>query len=598
MKGESMNADPGLSGVRGRRLGLWGGLAITGALLAGCAQPVSSPAATRPKALVYGAVSSPVFDALRSTLDVTMGDATADASAFDLVVLDGDNFTGQQIAHDGFISRAIHSGVWVLGVDMAEDDKKEGVMAQTACATPNASRYYMVQQSRRKDASLVYTFVDPGNAPNNAEQDAQRIASLANTGVVGDPDDPTAPLPTGLLNLTCRVVTPGNPTFLLPANKNPVFPRNAQQQASWTVTHSLRLFLDNGNNPQGDFQHLLVTTWGNANPGVPISNTRDDCNGDGRTDECETAWIQTRFDTSTQVPDGSGLRLLEAVPQNVNNQTTITTGSTFSIGFSEDSGPSASYSYSSSSTKTITDWQALNNSSADLASWTYASDAPLYNGLVTSGYDGSMWYYYGGGVAPSGFNTLSSSNFQYVTAAHYTTSTLKTGVVRISGEDKGYYNDTWVVRGDHDDNPSGNNWYCVWFLCGSDPNQPGTSDQEWNQHYSVYINDQPWALDVNMAAVIPVQPQSLKFKDSPVPAGQSTVATLALQSPTFVDLKVNVGSTTPGIAPDKTNYTIPAGSDHFDFPINTTSACRNEPATITVSSIYFAAGQNGVLSCQ
>lgn len=556
------------------------------ALLASCGGWTGTPRSPRPHALVYGAVSSPVFDALRSRLDLTPGDATSDPGAASVVILDGDNFTGAQIAQDPFITRAVHSGAWVIGVDMAEDDKKAGMQQVIGAATPHASGVYMVRQSRRQDHSLVYTIVDLPTESRSAEQSAQQIAALLHSPVLSDPDDPSGPVPPRLINVTYRLVRTLD--FGLPGNKNPVFPGRPQQQAAWTVTHSVRLFLDAGTNPQGDFQHVLLTTWGSANPGAPVSNTKDACSDFN--DQCELAWIQTRFDTAASFVAASGLTLLQSSPANVNNEETVTTGSTFTVGYSQDSGVNASYSYSDTTTKTITDWQALNRSTSNAANWTFASNHP-YNGLVSSGYDDSMWFYYFDGVAPASANTLSTTNFQYATQAHWTNEQVSRDVLTISGTDNAYHNDTWTVRDNNDDDPKGNNPHCVWYICEDDPAKGAYGlAQHWFQN-----NDaQPWSLDIDMSAVIPVRTQSLTFSPNPVVAGQPTTATLALASMTPVDAVIRVRSDKSGIAPEHDTYLIPAGQDSLTFTVHTgPQGCQPQSATLTA---FYAEDQNAVLS--
>ena len=558
-------------------------------LLAGCntSTPTPTPGpAVLPKVLVYGAVNSPVYDALTSKMAFTPHDGSQKLENFDLVMVDGDSFTGQQIAQDQFIANAIHRGVWVVGLDMAEDDKQVGLKGIIGASTPRDSRFYMVRQSRRQDKSLVYTIVDPPVAPQTADQDGQQIVSLVKSRVLSDPDDPTSTVPARLLNVTFRLVRPLD--FLLPGNKNPVFGGKPQQQASWTVTHSVKVFLDASNNPQGNFQHVLLTTFGSSNPGAPVSNTKDACSDND--DQCELAWIQTRFDAQARFPNDSGLTLVQTSPTNTNNSQTVTTGTSFNIGYNQAQGAFGSFSYSNSTTKTITDWKALNYSNSSTSSGVFASNHP-YDGLVSSGYEDSMWFYYFGGVAPQTPNNLSWSNFQYQTQAYWTNTQVSTNTLTIGGTDSAYHNDTWTVRNNNDDNPSGNNPWCVWYNCGNDPAKGAYG---LTQHWFQNSNSQPWTLNIDMSTVIPVRTKSLTFSPNPVVAGQPTTATLTLAAKTPLDAQVLISSDKPGITPENNTYTIPAGQDSISFTVSTgAQGCQPQSATI---SAYYAEGQNGVLS--
>ncbi len=548
--------------------------------------PPPGPTPSGLKALIYGTASSPVLEALRPKVGMTTGDANQDPSKFDMVIVDGDSFTGAQIKEDKFIQRAIQSGEWVAGLDMAEDDKQVGLKGIMGASTPSSSRFYMVRQSRRQDKSLVYTIVDAMVGPQTADQAAQQIVNLVKSRVLSDPDDPSGPIPPRLLNVTFRLVRPLD--FQLPGNKDPVFGGKPLQQASWTVTHSVRVFLDASNNPQGNFQHVLLTTWGSGNPGAPVSNTKDSCND--YDDQCELAWIQTRFDTTAQFPNGSGLILTDTSPANVNNSQTVTTGTSFNVGYNQAQGAFGSFTYSNSTTKTITAWQALNYSNSSTASGVFASNNP-YNGLVSSDYENSMWFYYFDGVAPQTPNALSQTNFQYSTQAHWTNAQVSKDVLTISGNDNAYYNDTWTVRDNNDDNPSGNNFHCVWYNCGDDPAKGAYG---LAQHWFQYNNSQPWTLDIDMSTVIPVRTKSLTFSPNPVVAGQPTTATLTLAAKTPLDAQVLISSDKPGITPENNTYTIPEGQDSISFTVNTgAQGCQPQSATI---SAFYAEGQNGVLS--
>jgi hypothetical protein len=564
---------------------------LVAVLLSGCnlnpgpTPPPPSPV-VGPKALIYGAVSSPVYNALSSKMTFTPNDGSQKPEDYDLMMVDGDSFNGQQIKEDKLIQRAIHSGGWVVGLDMAEDDKQVGLKEIIGASTPKDSRFYMIRQSHRLDKSLVYTIVDPAVAPQTTDQVAQQIVTLVKNHVLSEPDDPSVPPPARLLNVTYRLVRPLD--FQLPANKNPVFGGKPLQQASWAVTHSVRVFLDANNNPQGNFQHVLLSTWGTGNPGTPISNTKDACSDND--DQCELAWIQTRFDTTAQFPDGSGLILTDTSPANVNNSETVTTGTNFNIGYNQMQGAFGSFTYSNSTTKTITDWKALNKSTSNAATWVFGSNHP-YDGLVSSGYEDSMWFYYWGGVAPQTPNTLSLTSFQYSTQAHWTNAQVSKDVLTISGSDNAFYNDTWTVRDNKDDNPSGNNFYCVWYNCGD---VPAKGAYGLAQHWFQYNNSQPWTLNIDMSTVIPVRTKSLTFSPNPVVAGQPTTATLTLVAKTPLDAQVLISSDKPGIAPENNTYTIPAGQDSIGFTVNTgAQGCQPQSATITA---YYAEGQNSVLS--
>jgi hypothetical protein len=348
--------------------------------------------------------------------------------------------------------------------------------------------------------------------------------------------------------------------------------------------------LDASNDPQGNYQHVLVETDGLANPNGPVVDTINNCSAD--LDQCELAWIQTRFDTEQAItPDGGGgLVLLTTSPQTANNTETVTTGSSFNIGYNQAEGVFGSYTYSNSVTRTISDWIAVNESNNAGAQWVYASQnqggGPTYNGLITEGYDPSAWDFYVDGVAPRTPNNLSVADLEYTMQSYWTNNQVSEDWISIGGTDSAWYTDAWVIQSVLDQDPV-DAPHCI-DTCNVIQHMArfNASGEDGT------IN--PWSLQVNLATVIPVPTKSLTLNPNPVVAGQPTTATLTLASATPLPAVLLISSDKAGIAPEHDTYTIPAGQDSLNFVVNTgAQGCEPQSATI---SAYYAEGQNAVLS--
>lgn len=146
-----------------RSSSVWSCLALL-AFLSGCAQngnlPPGAPKAlppSAPKALLLGAAESPIQEAFQEQVRVIPYDGSQDPSDFDLLIVDGDAFTAQQLRDEELIHRALRSGVWVLGLDVEEDDKQDGLGYLLEAATGDTSAAYLIRMSR-----------DAGGHPSNS----------------------------------------------------------------------------------------------------------------------------------------------------------------------------------------------------------------------------------------------------------------------------------------------------------------------------------------------------------------------------------------------------------------------------------------------
>jgi hypothetical protein len=483
------------------------------AVLAGCAQDTApstpDPPADAPTALVYGMATSPIYDALKSRVRMTVSNGSQKATDFDLVILDGDGFTGGQLSSDELIREAVHSGVWVLGLDVVEEDKN-GLGEMLHASSQGNMGAYLVRRAENAEGRPGSRLIDFVKPDRQAEDVAQSVVEYITEQAV-------APQQAGIppRALTYLVHHTSDYSGLMPKVTSPAFqpgrcgdpyywPCPSSQTATWVVDHYITVLLDAGTSPFGDFQHVVVETAGRANPGRLAINYIDSC---GPAYICEIAWIQTRFDASHTISAGSTpdktLTLEQTKPTTTNNVETVTTSSSFNVNFSKDQGVSGSYTYSKTDTKTITDWE-VNDVSNNAAQWQYASNT-VYDGMNTDSYDSGAWsnFYW----HPKTPNNLSVQNLEYNVKSTWNNNTVSSDTINIGGTDSAWYTDIFWVDGVY---PPPDNWsqcsayscYCTGYFQNVCTNRA---------YMARHNNAQTWNIAVNLAAVVPVPTKSLTF---------------------------------------------------------------------------------------
>lgn len=153
-------------------------------------------------------------------------------------------------------------------------------------------------------------------------------------------------------------------------------------------------------------------------------------NGMSNTSDTNYGWVLGSICPTITQP--STLYWYQSSPANTNDVTSVTTGSSVTVGFNASNtggGGNASYTYSNSSTQNITDWYITQMTAS---SWIYAQNTP-YDGNTTSGStvaDCINWY--SGLVDTSSFPTISKSSLQFAVDAVWKTNSVLTSTQTIS----------------------------------------------------------------------------------------------------------------------------------------------------------------------
>lgn len=396
-------------------------------ILAGCSQPTKPPPKDAIKSLVYGPVESAFLEPLKGSLSQVRYDGSQKLEDFDLVILDGDHHTPAALQDDALVQEALRTGKWVLALDMTAEHKREGLGQVLLAATDGTSPAYAAhldQDARGRPEVRVVEYpspVEPVKALRPAAARSGLGGGLENELVGGVPVDPfyaVSPAPQSIdssaaaafadvlldrlttpAQLKVQALPPNIPGDLIYASfyySTPVSwtvsgggrGATGSQHPNFTANYTFTVFLNNRDNPQGDFQFVLLEADVTASPKTTTEDyvaARQHSSTNWSVDWDEWGWFQTFWTVGiTPAPFANAddrLVTHSTSPDNQNHATTSTTAVNFSIGYNEAQGGNATFGYSTSTTRTITDWQVTNQSADNVASWYYRTQYPLDNDL-------------------------------------------------------------------------------------------------------------------------------------------------------------------------------------------------------------------------
>jgi hypothetical protein len=398
-----------------------------------------------------------------------------------------------------------------------------------------------------------------------------------------------------------RVTQPWN--IVLPRKNNFGHAGLPVQTASWTQSYHIRLYLENDSaNPAGKSQWVVIEQQGQANPGALAINytdctTQQPSNCDDTRNSYEIAWPQTLFTPQASI-SGNLFGQVSTSPPNQNKASSVTTTSTFNIGVSQVQGSFATYTYSTSSTRTISEWKVSNDSNPaatnPTASWRFGSEDP-YDGFNTN--TGSGLIESGGRYFPPSLdlslfqpgasdgtvkqpNDLSKGNFAYATSSVWQLKGPKpsTATVFIGGVDTAWYVDAYTqIKDTYDSNG-------------------GFISEAVYGHVERYSNQHPWGLDVNLGTVVPVPLKQGGFgiqqADGTIvnemTAGQTVDGVVTLAEPANADaiIYLNVLTNDYGVTIPTASTTIPKGQTTGTFQIQSAGLCLASNGAARLTAFY------------
>ncbi len=239
-------------------------------------------------------MESAYLEPFAKTMNMTIYDGSQKLEDFDILIFDGDAHDLASLEEDGVVHQALRGDKWVLGVDLAEAHKRDGLgdlLNAYSCGDSSAYAVHVTQDRNGRQA--VYVIQDKGQITDEAEvmgnpgaQDApperpvvtpERCgASTAEpasrftpatsaafaeilTGTLTDglePLDDSITPPADLIYTTYYFTDTKSFTDKCSLGGKCSTPQTAVLQANYAFT----IYLSNANNAQGDFQYVLGQT--------------------------------------------------------------------------------------------------------------------------------------------------------------------------------------------------------------------------------------------------------------------------------------------------------------------------------------------------
>ena len=527
-------------------------------LLAACGGDGSEEG--RFSAALYGPVSSPAFDALRSLL--TVGDPVASAQ---VLVIDGDAHSPGALANDAVVQQHLRDGKWVLLLDLSKDHNDRDLVP--LAHSSGAGHSHMAVLRRRSDAFGrpaidLYDFPRAGSAAPTAGQLRELPRSVAEFLRKTPASAPAGfTPPAGLIYVTFNFTQPTD-SYLFTATKGGTDRTNGTQNTSVNRNFVYSLFLDNQNTPTGDFQQLLVHDTVQStplNPALGTSALMITKTGSSFV-TCDIGWFQVGVDHSVTAANAGSFTPQDNSPQNTNEQAQVTTGVSFGINFSNPlSSGGGTATYSESVTYNVTQWNVVNPTTG---SWSWQNQDPWKDGNTD-------WDSYGFGGGVKGFgefrvpNTLAAGLLVADTKMLYETAAVLSSV-------ETFHHTTTVT------------YLNVWAAA------LGPIE---HQYVELPLTSS-W--QINMGAVIPVPIASVSFAPDPVNAASTNQATgtVTLSAPAPMDTIVYLQSNSQN-ATVLPSTTIPQGqtSATFQVLVNTNGLASGQSTVATILASNAVASQ-------
>jgi hypothetical protein len=498
-----------------------------------------------------------------------------------VLIVDGDHFSPEALQTDQFVWNALRSGLWVLALDVTKDHKQTGLRGVLSVATDQPDMAYLVHIGRDQNRSPSVDIVEVPIRENPGLRKVKRPdlgADIASEIVDHLLRRLTAPRPTlkgsaeppGLLYVTYYFTQlyPEGPLWPYQyQNKdvNPV-PPNVPQSPSLQTNETLTVYLNNSNNPQGDFQYVVAESDLTAVPKLPSEQFANYQNFffSAEGDYLELGWFQTRVNTSLTAPSDSAdmWTTVATSPETINGQHSVTSGVSFQIGYNQAQGGSGNFGYNSSTTRTIQDWKETNDSDGPQAVWRYRSEYPVdadqpdyYCREQTDLYSQYSCY---PDTLP---NDLSINNLQLHTSTVWKTPAVENKVATIALQNL----HEMVLLYCPEDEISG-----IWLRCDSPAQIVDQFPHSMN-------------LSIDLGAVVPVPISSITFNPNPAPPGKAT-GTVTLAKPAAFDTQILLSSNSQN-ATVLPSVTVKKGETSANFEVLTNANglgnCGSTTATIT-----------------
>lgn len=360
-----------------------------------------------------------VIDALTCpATDVPLGFPALDAGAALLLLDAGDDHKKALAGNIGFRSHGTSRGYHVTkrrsgsGVRCYISEVGDSTApASLYCASGTGNK----EQGTLQPATSQVVYENQVETQPMTDQDVDFFVASLKTAAVAT-SDANSP-PDGLIWFTWIYSRPHSFTASGSYNSDADLGPPPSRTISTNLTYTFQGALNNSTQ-SGPFQFLGLQERGIYQNNGMASNTDTSC-----------GWTLGSICPTFNVP--GSLYWYQSQPGNTNDVSTVTTGSSVTVGFNAGTsggGGNASYTYSNSVTENITDWYIKQQTGT---SWIYAQNTP-FDGNTTDPSEINDSRGWNGLIDTSTFPVISTSSLQFAANAVWKTNTVLTGEISIS----------------------------------------------------------------------------------------------------------------------------------------------------------------------
>jgi hypothetical protein len=593
-------------------------LTIGGALLIGA--PASgasgSPKAKGLTALIVKQAHNPVLRALRSNhalkTDRTSGPpgSVSKPSRYSLLIVDGDNLGAKALAKRRELRRFSAGRRWILAFDVQRPHFVKAIGKNTGFSTrakqAGKSRVFLYRRTMDGATPLVQMIEARSLAPAGsghfskrerrrlARQEASRVAEMVQTAVSGG--GPAAarlqrpeaqdPAPAELQQVEWQFTETGSASppdgfwsyhnqEYAPRGGITAVPNPGSQTASWTMTHTFHVYLQNGGGKAttGSGQVVTYELDGAFSPRTPNGSFFQMYNPFRAvfdpTKHFERAWWTGRIGSTVSPvgPTGSELIFQASEPQTPNADTSYSTSDSFEVGFSashEGAELDGKYAVKTGKSYSIDDWGVENASSLNNLNWLFSARRPC--DARDNHYDENSCFDVGFGkdALPNLPSDLSLNQIQVHTSGRWQTTAAhgpETGNMSFKVGTPVQLEDTWCQ---------------IWPAAGIPP-----ACQPDARHLATTAVGPPgntYTFDAGAVIPIPIASLTMQPKNADGAKTEKVIGTVTLTKPASIDTQVVVysnsgnalvGAPINGGKGSQTTVTIPKGQATGTFVVQT-----------------------------
>lgn len=536
------------------------------------------------KILVERQVDDTIFEILSRHGIVTQSDTLEDIRSHHVAILDGKGLTADDLRNSELLKNVLREGKWGLVLNVAEDQKKDGLTPHLGIVSRGPARAFMFRHYF-DGSTPVFRIVElPHIDAMVAETDPEILRRYAGMLLAALKESwegyprmvqalgPDTPIPPDLINARWDCSRTFHWTKDYSGRQSVT--KGRIQTGVVTVNYTFTLFLDNGNQPTGNKQFMLLQIDTNANPNdgtlfMASSGDMDKHN--------EYAWFHDYLTIDVSpAPLNSPLKWVWEAndPSSPNTLNTYSANASFNMGFNQAQGALGSFTCSFTHSWTVSDWGISCNSQDIYMFWKAKStNPPEHDGSYFGYWDMYDWYY--GCGKPKEPNQMSMYQNQFHAAVVWRTESNDPGVSAVANQ-MATFNSHVVIN-------TVDNW------CGKDLGTTCCADK--NRHTAKTAYAQDYGFDLDLGAVIPIEITNIAFDPNPVTVGATSriiTGTVTLASPAKTPILVLLSSNSGNATFPVDRFTIAKGATtgSFEIEVNGNNLESGHTYSVGITAFY------------